>query len=124
VVSSKEPQNSSSFEHTKVWKDATDLAVCIYQLTNKFPSSEQFGLISQLRRASVSVSTNFAEGFGRTSKNDKKHFYVIAYGSLLEVKSLLYLSQKLGFADDLGSLDEQIKNIQIQINAIRKSLSQ
>ena len=123
-MSGKESQDSSNFEQTKVWNDATDLALMVYEITKNFPSSEQFGMVSQLRRAVVSVSTNFAEGYGRTSKNDKKHFYVIAYGSLLEVKSLLYLSKKLEFINDLDAVDNKINEIRIQINAIRKSLSQ
>jgi four helix bundle protein len=123
-VSDKGSPLTTSFEDTKVWNDAVDLAVKVYDLTKTFPDSERFGLISQLNRASVSVSTNFAEGFGRTSKNDKKHFYVIAYGSLLEVKSLLYLSKRLGLVDDIEDLDIGIRDIQIQLNAIRKSLSQ
>lgn len=123
-MSSKDTQDNSAFQNTQVWKDATDLAVLVYGVTKTFPASEQFGLVSQLRRAVVSVSTNFAEGYGRTSKNDKKHFYVIAYGSLLEVKSLLYLSVKLGFCLGLEDIDQKIDNIRIQINAVRKSLSQ
>lgn len=122
-MSSKEIKDNSAFQNTQIWLDATDLAVMVYRVTKKFPASEQFGLVSQLRRAVVSVSTNFAEGYGRTSKNDKKHFYVIAYGSLLEVKSLLYLSIKLGFYEGLEDIDQKIDNIRIQINAVRKSLS-
>jgi four helix bundle protein len=85
--------------------------------TDNFPSSEQFGLTNQLRRASSSISANIAEGFGRRTKNDKLHFYTIAYGSLLEVKSFLYLAQKLGYLNDISSLILNTADLQKLLNA-------
>jgi len=63
------------FEKLEVWKEAKVLAVEIYQLTSDFPNTEQFGLVSQLRRASVSISSNLAEGTSRISKKEQAHFY-------------------------------------------------
>ena len=79
------------------WQKARDLAVLVYKITKKFPKEEIFGLISQIRRAVVSISSNIAEGFARSTIKDKNHFYQIAKGSLMEVKSQILLSQELGF---------------------------
>lgn len=84
-----------SFEDLDVWILASELAVDIYKTTENFPKSELFGLTSQLRRASISVSSNIAEGSGRSTQNDKAHFSVMAYGSLMEVQSQLLISEKL-----------------------------
>lgn len=86
-----------SFTDLRAWQEAHRLALAIYMLTDEFPKSELFGLTSQLRRAAVSVSSNLAEGFGRDSQKDKEHFYVMASGSLYEVKSQLLLARDLGY---------------------------
>ncbi len=79
------------FENLDAWKEATDLAVRIYEITKNFPKEEIFGITSQLRRAAISISSNLAEGAGRKSKKDFKQFVHIASGSLNEVDSLLYI---------------------------------
>jgi four helix bundle protein len=106
-----------SFEQLTVWQKSIEFCVLIYKNTDNFPSSEQFGLTNQLRRASSSISANIAEGFGRRTKNDKLHFYTIAYGSLLEVKSFLYLAQKLGYLNDISSLILNTADLQKLLNA-------
>ncbi len=80
----------------RAWQRCQDLAVAIYRVTKTFPSDERYGLISQLRRASVSSSSNVAEGYGRNSRNDFVRFLWIALASLAEVDSLLAVSQRLG----------------------------
>lgn len=89
----------SKFEDLEVWQETQSFAVEIYRVTRAFPRDEQYGITSQLRRAVTSISANIAEGFGRITKNDKLHFYTIAYGSLLEVKNFLYLAQKLQYIE-------------------------
>lgn len=69
----------------KVWEKSIELVTDIYALTDDFPSEEKFGLISQLRRASVSIPSNIAEGASRKSENERKRFYEIARSSLVEV---------------------------------------
>lgn len=114
----------SSFEDMRSWQAAIELAVSVYRMTVNFPATEQFGLTNQMRRAATSVSANIAEGFGRNTNKDKLQFYAIAYGSLLEVKSFLYLSEKLKYLNSakLDSLLEQITSLQKMLNASRRAL--
>lgn len=86
-----------SFKDLTAWQHSMTVAAEVYQVTSAFPSEERFGIVNQLRRAAVSVSSNIAEGFGRNSRKEKDQFYAIAYGSLLEVESQIILSVKLGF---------------------------
>ena len=114
----------SNFEDMKVWQVSQDFAVEVYQATKSFPSSEQFGMTSQVRRAVSSISANIAEGFGRFSVKEKLHFYTIAYGSLLETKNFLYLACRLEYIskDELEMLIEHSVDCQKLINACKHSL--
>lgn len=114
----------TEFEDLTVWQEAQALAVGVYALTRSFPKDELFALTNQLRRASSSISANIAEGFGRTSVNDKLHFYTMAYGSLLEVKNFLYLANKLSYIKD-GELDSLLSDAvkcQKLLNAFKTGL--
>jgi len=112
-----------SFEKLEVWQNSKELTISIYKLTDTFPSDEKFGLVSQLRRASVSIATNLAEGSGRTNKNDKAHFTQIAYGSLMEVLNLLLISEELKFIaeHDLIEFRKNIEVISKQLSNLRRS---
>lgn len=81
-----------SFEKLEVWVESKDFAKRIYLVTSKFPDTEKFGLTSQLRRASVSISSNIAEGSARKSYKDKAHFSTIAFGSAVEVLNQLIIA--------------------------------
>ena len=111
------------FEKLEVWQLAIDFSLVVYELTQKFPSEEKFGLVSQLRRASVSVPTNIAEGISRTTAKDQARFSTIAYGSLMEVVSLLIISEKLGFinAQEYTKARKQISEISNKLNALKNS---
>ena len=85
------------FEKLEVWQSARLLNREVYQVTRSFPVNEQFGLTSQLRRASVSVPSNIAEGSGRNSDKDFAHFLEQAYGSLMEVASDTFLAVDEGY---------------------------
>lgn len=74
-----------SFEKLTVWIDSKELVKLIYSVTKTFPQEEKFGLTSQLRRASISVASNLAEGTSRKTNKDKAHFTTISYSSLKEV---------------------------------------
>jgi four helix bundle protein len=73
--------HTCSFEKSEAWKESRKLVRQIYQLTKTFPDSEKFGLMSQMRRAAISVSSNLSEGSGRATVKDQKHFYRMAYSS-------------------------------------------
>jgi four helix bundle protein len=86
-----------SFKELVVWQRAFDLSVEIYRLTGTFPPSEQFGLTSQLRRASVSIASNIAEGNGRVSKGEYLQFLGHARGSNCELQTQLMIAKALGY---------------------------
>jgi len=77
---------SKSFRDLDVWKLSIEIVKNIYQLTNKFPNSEIYGLIAQLRRSAISIPSNIAEGQGRNSTKEFKQFLAIALGSLAELE--------------------------------------
>ena len=85
------------FEKLDVWHRAMELAEVIYQATRTFPSHEQFGLTSQLRRAAVSIPVNIAEGKGRQSRKEYTQFLYTARGSLYETATLLKMALKLQY---------------------------
>src|SRR6266704_7217163 len=84
----------------EAWKLADDLTVAIYEMTRQFPREEQYGLTSQLRRASYSVPANIAEGSSRGTKRDYLHFLYIARGSLTEAQYFIHLSQRLHYLSE------------------------
>ena len=75
-----------------VWQRAIDLTVCIYRLTKEFPKEQIYGLVSQLRRASVSVASNIAEGRGRLNAAEFRQFLGVALGSTFEIKTQLIVA--------------------------------
>jgi four helix bundle protein len=85
------------FEELDVWRQAHALTLEVYRLTNGFPDHEKFGLVSQMRRAAVSVPANIAEGFKKHGNRDKANFYNIAQGSLEELRYYHILSRDLGY---------------------------
>jgi len=87
----------NSFEDMSVWKKAMDLANKIFNLTEKLPRKEDFGLTSQIRRSALSVSGNIAEAFGRRHYKDKLNFYYDARGSLSETKNYLIYGKNIGY---------------------------
>jgi four helix bundle protein len=89
-----------SFHDLTVWQRAIDLTVCVYTLTQRFPREETYGLSSQLRRASVSVASNIAEGRGRLSRGEFRQFLGVALGSTFEVQTQLVVAQRLGMGTE------------------------
>jgi four helix bundle protein len=88
------------FEDLEVWQKAHGIALETYKMTKKFPDEEKFGLVSQMRRAAVSIAANIAEGFKKRGKNDKANFYNISQGSLEELRYYIILSKDLGYIED------------------------
>ena len=100
---------AKTFEEGEVWKKAYAWVLAVYRFTERFPRHELFGLTSQLRRAAVSISANFAEGFKKKHRADKARFYNIAQGSLEECRYYMILARDLGYGDTqslLSSLEE------------------
>lgn len=86
-----------TFTDLTTWQEGHKLVLMIYEITAKFPSSEQFGLVSQMRRAAVSITSNIAEGFSRDSYADKKHFYIMSHGSLTELQNQLLIARDVKY---------------------------
>ena len=86
-----------NFKNLLVWEKAMVLAKEIYQVTMPFPSEEKFGLIGQMRRAAVSIPSNIAEGCGRNSKSQLKHFLSISVGSSCELETQILLARDLEY---------------------------
>jgi four helix bundle protein len=114
----------NSYRDLVAWQRAVDLSVHIYKFTADFPSAELYGLTSQMRRAAVSIASNIAEGYGRTSRKEYRQFLGIAHGSTLELQTQLAIAKKLGFGksellDKAQSASEEVGKI---IWAIQKKL--
>ncbi len=107
-----------------VWQNSISLVKEIYTLTNKFPDSEKFGLISQLRRAAVSIPTNISEGAARNTKKEFIQFLYISSGSLSEVDILLTISADLVFISngEFNDIIEKMNKISSLLNGLIKKL--
>ena len=109
-----------AFEKLDVWERSRQLASRIYKLTQVFPEYEKYGLVSQLRRASISICSNLAEGNARKSLKDRANFFQIAFSSTMEVLCQLIISNDLGFlpGDELVKLRNDIYEISNKTNAL------
>jgi len=94
-----------SYRDLEVWRRAMRLAKRIYQVTQKFPTDERFGLTNQLRRASVSVPSNLAEGHARVGAGEFSRFLSIAMGSVAELETQILLSRDLGYLKEALTLE-------------------
>jgi four helix bundle protein len=91
------PARIREFTDLIAWRESHALVVAVYRETRKFPHDEQFGLVSQMRRAAVSVTSNIAEGFGRYGYKEKIQLYRIAHASLVELKNQLFVARDVGY---------------------------
>lgn len=85
------------FSDLIVWQKAHEITLTIYKITELFPKKEQFSLTDQMRRASISIGSNIAEGFSRLSIPDKIHFFAMAKGSLTELENQVYVARDVGY---------------------------
>jgi four helix bundle protein len=106
------------FTELKVWERSHLLVLELYRLTSGFPADERYGLVSQLRRAAVSVPNNIAEGSKRDSNPEYARFLNIAEGSLTETEYLVMLSRDLGYVPT-----EKAKALLVEVDAIARMLS-
>jgi len=91
-----------TFTDLHTWQEAHKLVLMIYKITKEFPKEELFGLISQMRRAAVSITSNIAEGFSRQSYKEKVQFYCMAQGSNTEIQNQLLIAKDVGYISQEG----------------------
>ena len=111
------------FEKLEVWQEARKLTVLIYELTEKLPDKEKFGLTNQMRRSSVSVGANIAEGSTRFSMKEQAHFYSISYGSLIELMSHTFTALDLKYLtnEQFEKVKIIIQPLSLKINNLRNT---
>ena len=114
-----------NFRELKVWQKSIDLTAEIYKITESFPKDERFGLVSQMRRAAVSISANIAEGTGRRTEKDFNGFLGNSLGSSFELETEAIISHRLNFITEniFNSTSTQIQEVQKMIVGLQKSLT-
>ena len=114
-----------SYKDLQVWQKSIQLVKEIYLITEKFPQSEKFGLVDQLRRAAISIPSNIAEGYGRNSPKERAQFISLARGSAAEVEAQLTVSRELGFVTSLDSTkaEQLVTEVLKMLTGLRKSLA-
>jgi four helix bundle protein len=100
-----------SYKDLLVWQKSMELVAQVYRMTRELPAAEQWGLVSQMRRASISVPSNIAEGYGRQATGEYRHHLSISRGSLLELETQVLLCEKLGY---LAARSTQPVELEIQ----------
>ena len=114
-----------SYKDLLIWQKGIKIVLIVYQLVKTFPQNELFALSSQLKRASVSIPSNIAEGYGRNLDKSFNHFLNISRGSLYEIETQLFIAKELGFISDeilYGEILIQLEEESKMINAFCKSL--
>ena len=113
-----------SAEDLEVFRKAHQLALKIYMLTGKFPDSEKFGLVSQMRRAASSINSNLMEGSHRNNSGEYRQFAGVSRGSIGELKYQVLLSKDLGFLDvnDYNTLKDELDEISRMLAGLIKAL--
>ncbi len=113
-----------SYENLIVWQKAMDLVILIYELTQSFPKEEMYGLNSQLRRASVSIPSNIAEGSRRSSRKDFRNFLLNAYGSGAELETQIKIAKRLQFGknEDYKEIESLLSEIMRMLNKLTSEL--
>ena len=111
-------------KYLKVWEKSVNLAEKIYKITKEFPKEELYGIVSQIRRAAVSISANIAEGAARNSNKEFIQFLYIALGSLSELETELIISKRIGYLKDEIIFDEivEIRKLLLGLIKYRKGL--
>jgi four helix bundle protein len=113
-----------NYKELDVWQKVVRLATDLYTVTGRFPDTEKYGLVAQIRRAATSVPANIAEGWGRGSTKEYIQFLMVARGSLMELETHLIIAGKLRFLDNdlLEQILKQIEDIGKMLNRLVSSL--
>lgn len=111
-----------SFTDLVAWQKGHGLVLSVYQATSKFPKEEVFGLTNQMRRAAVSITSNIAEGFSRSTNKDKVQFYTMAMGSLTELQNQVMIARDVEYIDqrDYSPLEEKIITVGKLISGLKR----
>jgi len=112
-----------NFEDLSVWRKSHELVLEIYKITKNFPKEEKYSLVSQMRRAAISVAANIAEGFKRRGIKDKINFYNTSQGSLSELQYYTILVKDLKYTDSLDKVKFLIEEVGKMLNGLISSLS-
>lgn len=113
-----------NYKELEIWKASLSICTPIYRMTKKFPDDEKFGLVSQVRRAAVSVPSNIAEGSSRTSDKDFVRFLEYSLGSCREIETQVLIAQNLGYTnpDEITVLLKELYRIMVMLNNFIKKL--
>ena len=111
-----------SYKELQIWKVSMDFVLEVYKLTDKFPSSELYGLTSQIRRSSVSIPSNIAEGSCRKNTKEYIQFLYISNGSLSEVETQLEIAHKLGYFKNIEDINKKLRYMRIMLVNLIHSL--
>lgn len=118
-----ESSKIKSFTDLNAWKEGHNLVLMIYQITKNFPKDELFGLVSQMRRCAISITSNIAEGFSRQSYKEKIQFYSMALGSTTELQNQLLIAKDVKYisCDKFQQIAQQTIKAHKLINGLIKS---
>lgn len=111
------------YKDLEVWKKSIELVKSVYLLTNNFPDNELYGLVSQIKRAVISIPSNIAEGVNRYSDKDKYRFIDIAFGSLAEVETQLIIAKELNYVDNIENQMQILKQVNALLLGLKKYLN-
>jgi four helix bundle protein len=116
---------NNAHKNLVLWKESFNLVKMVYSSTKDFPQEEKYGLVSQLKRASISIPTNIAEGAARKSKKEFLNFLSIARGSLAEIDTLILLSEDLCFinSSQSASIMNKLQHISILLSGLMKKVN-
>lgn len=125
MISLLEKMIIHSYKDLIVWQRSIELVVVIYELTEEFPKEEIFGLVSQMRRAAVSISSNIAEGRFRGTKKDFLHFLIMSYSSGAELETQIIIAKKLSKTKNLdySKSDLLLEEVMKMLNTMMRNLN-
>jgi len=113
-----------SYRDLQVWQKAVDLAETVFKATENFPQREHFGLAAQIRKSTVSIASNIAEGSGRHTDKEFKHFLIMARGSTAELQTQMLIAMRVGYLgkDVYMTLSTQLNEIGKMLHGLKESL--
>ncbi|MDN3672307.1 four helix bundle protein [Flavobacterium branchiarum] len=116
----------NTFRQLLIWQKSMNLVTEIYQVTNSFPKEEVYGLTSQIRRSSISIPSNIAEGYGRNGNNDYLRFLNISISSLFEMQTQLEISFNLKYINEIqfNKINEDSKEIERMLSSFIRKIKQ